>query len=50
MPWKKLEEPSDDDRRELDSQFRGKARFLVDENAGVGVARIPQRSDLTPSL
>ena len=44
MPWKKLEEPSDDDRRELDLQFRGKARFLVDENAGIAVAKILQRS------
>jgi hypothetical protein len=42
MPWKELDEPSDDDRRELDLHYRGKARFLVDENAGIEVARILQ--------
>jgi hypothetical protein len=44
MPWKELDEPSDDDRRELDLQYRGKARFLVDENAGIEVAKILQKS------
>jgi len=39
-----LPEPTDDDRRELDLQYRGKGRFLVDENAGVVVAKILQRS------
>ncbi len=32
MPWKELSEPTDDDKRELDFQYRGKARFLVDES------------------
>jgi hypothetical protein len=44
MSWKKLDEPTDDDRRELDLQYRGKAQFLVDENAGIGVAKIMQDS------
>lgn len=42
MPWKELGEPTDEDERELNSQYRGKARFLVDESAGIGVARILQ--------
>jgi predicted nuclease of predicted toxin-antitoxin system len=40
MPWKELDEPTDDDRRELDLEYRGKARFLIDESAGIGVAKI----------
>jgi len=39
MSWKELDEPTDDDKRELDAQ-RGKARFLVDESMGPGVANI----------
>jgi predicted nuclease of predicted toxin-antitoxin system len=42
MPWKELDEPTDDDKRELDLQYRGKTRFLVDENAGVEVAKALQ--------
>jgi predicted nuclease of predicted toxin-antitoxin system len=34
MPWKELNEPSDDDQRWLKHEFPGKARFLVDENTG----------------
>ena len=44
MSWKQLDEPTDDDRRELDLRYRGKVRFLVDENAGIEVARILQGS------
>jgi predicted nuclease of predicted toxin-antitoxin system len=44
MPWKELDEPTDDDKHELDLQYRGKVRFLVDENAGIEVAKILQRS------
>ncbi|HKM84981.1 MAG TPA: DUF5615 family PIN-like protein [Terriglobales bacterium] len=44
MPWKELDEPTDDDRRELDRQYRGKVQFLVDENAGIEVAKILQGS------
>ena len=44
MPWKELDEPNDDDERELDRQYRGKARFLVDENAGIEVTKILQGS------
>jgi predicted nuclease of predicted toxin-antitoxin system len=44
MPWEQLDEPTDDDRRELDLQYRGKARFLVDENAGIEVAKFLQNS------
>jgi len=43
MPWKDLDEPTDDEERELDLQYRGKARVLVDESAGIGVAKILQR-------
>lgn len=40
VPWKVLDEPRDEDLRELKMQWRGKARFLVDESAGIGVARL----------
>ena len=39
MPWKKLELPSADKRRELDEEYRGKARFLVDESIGAAIAK-----------
>jgi predicted nuclease of predicted toxin-antitoxin system len=42
MPWKELDEPTDDEKRELDLQYRDKARFLVDESAGLGVAKFLQ--------
>ena len=35
-----LEIPSDDDMRALRQEFRGRARFLVDENAGDEVAEL----------
>ena len=35
MSWKELDEPSDDEKRKLDLQYRDKAQFLVDESAGV---------------
>src|SRR5260370_9406520 len=38
MVWKELREPSDDEAREIDLQYRGKARFLVDESVGPAVA------------
>jgi predicted nuclease of predicted toxin-antitoxin system len=44
MPWKELDEPTDDDMREFDSEFRGKVRFLVDENAGPEVSRVLEAS------
>jgi predicted nuclease of predicted toxin-antitoxin system len=40
MPWKNLEMPDDQERRELNDRFRGKARFLVDENAGIEIAEM----------
>jgi predicted nuclease of predicted toxin-antitoxin system len=43
MPWKELNTLSDKEERALDLQYRGKARFIVDESAGVEVARILQR-------
>ena len=42
MPWKELDEPTDGQERELGLRYRGKARFLVDESAGIGVAKILQ--------
>src|ERR1035437_10503749 len=39
MPWKELDEPTDEDARQLRQEFPGKARFLVDENAGPEVAK-----------
>jgi len=38
MAWRDLEVPTDEVIRQLDLEFRGKIRFLVDENAGEGVA------------
>jgi predicted nuclease of predicted toxin-antitoxin system len=38
MPWKKLELPTADERREMDEEYRGKARSLVDESIGANVA------------
>ncbi len=40
MLWKQLREPTDDDRQALDLEYRGRARFLVDESAGAKVAEI----------
>ena len=40
MPWIKFPSPSDDERKELDEQFRGKGRFLVDESVGNAVAEM----------
>jgi hypothetical protein len=40
MPWRDLEIPSDDEMRKLRQEFRGRARFLVDENAGDEVAEL----------
>jgi predicted nuclease of predicted toxin-antitoxin system len=42
MPWKELDEPSPDKLRQLDLQYRGKARFLVDESVGINVAKTLQ--------
>jgi predicted nuclease of predicted toxin-antitoxin system len=39
MPWKELELPDDDTRRELDEEYRGQARFLVDESMGASIAK-----------
>lgn len=43
MPWKELDTPSDEEERALDLEYRGKARFIVDESACVEVAKILQR-------
>ena len=40
MTWKELDEPTDAEKRILDSRYRGKARFLVDESTGVEVAMV----------
>jgi hypothetical protein len=40
MPWVPLEQPTEDDLHNFKAQYRGKARFLVDESAGVEVARL----------
>ena len=42
MPWKELHELTAGEMREFDLQHRGKARFLVDESAGIGVAKMLQ--------
>lgn len=42
MPWRELDEPTADEKRQLDLQYRGKVRFLVDESAGINVAKILQ--------
>jgi hypothetical protein len=34
MPWRSLPTPSESELRELKSEFRGRVRLLVDENAG----------------
>lgn len=39
MPWKKLDLPTADERREMDQEYRGKARFLVDESMGAAIAK-----------
>jgi hypothetical protein len=41
---------TDEDRRELDLRSRGKAQFLVDEDAGIEVARILQDSGYSAKL
>ena len=43
MPWKELDSPTKSEERALDLQYRGKARFIIDESAGPGVAKILQR-------
>jgi predicted nuclease of predicted toxin-antitoxin system len=43
MTWKELNTPSDEEERALDLEYRGRARFIVDERAGVEVAKILQR-------
>lgn len=40
MAWVKLKLPSSAERRELDAEYRGKARFLVDESVGELVATV----------
>lgn len=40
MPWRKLDIPTDDEKRHLDLHYRGRARFLVDESMGGEVANI----------
>src|ERR1700722_17721456 len=43
MPWVKLDSPTRDEMRRLDTEYRGRVRFLVDESMGKGVAEILQR-------
>jgi hypothetical protein len=38
MAWRRIPTPSDEALRELRAAYRGKARLLVDENAGPEVA------------
>jgi predicted nuclease of predicted toxin-antitoxin system len=44
MAWKLVPTPSDKDLRELRREYRGKVRFLVDENAGPEVAEFLRSS------
>lgn len=44
MPWRQIESPNAHDERALNAEFRGKARFLVDESAGIGVANALRQS------
>jgi predicted nuclease of predicted toxin-antitoxin system len=44
MPWVRLYSPTDDELRALKEEYRGRARFLVDESIGSTVAEI-LRSD-----
>lgn len=39
MAWKELKEPSREEIRDFNGEFRAKARFLIDESAGPGVAK-----------
>jgi predicted nuclease of predicted toxin-antitoxin system len=40
MAWVPLEQPTEDELRNFKARYRGKARFLVDESAGVEVCRL----------
>ena len=40
MPWKPLSLPSDEEVSRFSERFRKKARFLVDESLGKGVAEV----------
>jgi predicted nuclease of predicted toxin-antitoxin system len=40
MPWKTLKLATAKERQALDSEYRGKARFLIDESMGAEVAEI----------
>jgi len=44
MPWEKLVLPDEKDMRRMDAQFRGRARFLVDESMGNEVAEVLRRN------
>jgi predicted nuclease of predicted toxin-antitoxin system len=44
MPWKPIYTPTDDEVSEFKKQYSGKARILVDENAGPEVARFLEGS------
>ncbi len=39
MPWKKLDLPTTDEQREIKREYKGKARFLVDESMGTNIAK-----------
>jgi predicted nuclease of predicted toxin-antitoxin system len=39
MSWKKLDLPTTDELREIKQEYKGKARFLVDESMGTNVAK-----------
>jgi predicted nuclease of predicted toxin-antitoxin system len=40
MPWTKLDLPTHEEMRRLDAEYRGRARFLVDESMGERVSEI----------
>jgi len=44
VPWRKLDLPNDSEKRRMDTEFRGRARFLVDESMGKEVAEILQHN------
>src|SRR3974390_1096635 len=50
MPWVKLKLPTGEERRAIDAEYRGKARFLVDESMGKTVTKILRDSGYNTKL
>ena len=50
MPWVKLKLPTGEERRAIDAEYRGKARFLVDESMGKTVTKILRDSGYNNKL